>query len=168
MDTMTNGIGNNDVATLSLLGNTGFGYGNHANFAYDGSVINANVTANRDLGTAQAERIVDNQKAASDMQTALVNQIASTAAEFREADRFSSLNTLLFNQFNQIDRRFADQDLKAQECCCELKTGQAAILAKLDQQTAVANAVANAEQNIKLNQLLAAMGNGNGNGNNRA
>lgn len=164
MDSMNNnGIGNNDVATLSLLGNAGFGYGNHANFAYDGSVINANVAANQKFFAAATERVVDNQKAASDMQTALVNQIASTAAEFREADRFNNLNALLFNQFNQIDRRFADQDLKAQECCCELKTGQAAILAKLEQQTAVANAVANAEQNIKLNQILASMGNGNGN-----
>ncbi len=166
MDTMSNGIGNNDVATLSLLGNTGWGYGNHANFAYDGSVINANVKSNQEFFAAATERVIDNQKAAADMNTAIQDQIARTAAEFREADRFNNLNALLFNQFNQIDRRFADQDLKAQECCCEIKAGQAAILAKLDQQTAVANAVANAEQNIKLNQLLAAMGNGNGNGNN--
>lgn len=164
MDTNMNGIGNNDVATLSLLGNTGYGaYANHGNFSYDGSVINANVKGNQEFFAAATERVIDNQKAAADMNTAIQDQIARTAAEFREADRFSGLTALLFNQFNQIDRRFADQALSAQECCCELKAGQASIIAKLDQQTAIANAVANAEQNIKLNQLLA-RGNGNGNG----
>lgn len=163
-----NGIDNNEVATLSLLRNVGYGYGgNHANFAYDGSVINTNVEANRAIGLLATDRIVDNQKQGFDAITATQNAIAAVSAEGRLNDKFAGLNALLFNQLNQIDRRFSDAQLSAQECCCELKAGQASILAKLDAAEQVRNAVQNAEQGIKLNQLLAALGNGNGNGNNR-
>lgn len=159
-----NGVTNNDAATLALLqGAVGYGYANNGNFAYDGSVINAKVDAHQ---AAQSEALANVRQ----IQTLQLDKLEAqnTASqffnsEFRQIDRLNGLNTLLFNQFNQIDRRFSDQALAAQECCCELRTGQAAIMAKLNEAEAVRNAVQNAEQSVMLRQLL---DNQRGNGNN--
>lgn len=161
-----NNRGNSDAATLALLANNrdnhhGDCHANHGNFSYDGSVLAAKSDRNFSVSEAETTRIVDNQKSNLDTLAAIAENAAAVAREARSIDRFASLDRLLFNQFNQIDRRFSDASLKLQECCCELQKGQATIIAKIDAQDLVANAVANAMQTAKLDQLLSNNGPGN-------
>lgn len=159
---MENGaLTNNDAATLALLGNGGYGghYNNYGNFAHDGSVLNAKLDRNLSQGERAVDRVVDNQNTHFDELRDNQRQAQDFAVETRHADRSANLDRMLYNQFNQIDRRFSAMELRNQECCCELKAGQASILAKLDCENQVRVAVQQAEQGAKIDQILNKKGN---------
>jgi hypothetical protein len=150
------GIQNSDVATLSLLDR---GY-RSANFEQDGSVLNAKADRNAELSDRETQRLVDNQKQGFDAINNTQQAIADVAHEFRVSDRFANLTDLLYNQLNQIDRRFAAQQLQTQECCCKLEAEIAKQSAKLDAQEQVRQAIVTANNSTKLDQLLSRRGNG--------
>jgi hypothetical protein len=173
------GVQNSDVATLSLLGNGGYGpggdrYGNYGGFAHDGSVINAKVEANRDTITQQHDSLSQQISDAAD-------RTRDAAESDRTDNHFESLTDKLNDQtrffaqeINSIVREQAANAREAAKCCCEAQVlavqnqaktdaGLATILANQACDSRVTDAVANANQNAKLDALLASRsGHGNG------
>lgn len=159
--------------------NLGYGYGafNQGNFGGDGSAINANVRGNRDLSLLESvnsgtrDQFLSAQiRQHNDAITDTINmnnqfttdRIAAQGLDFKFANitaQHAALERLMFANQAATDRRMSDIDLKLTECCCELKAGQAAILAKLDADRATA---AQNEVNI-LRIQLANQSNGPGN-----
>lgn len=129
---MDNGVNVTDVGTLAgLRAVGGYGYGGHGNFVGDGSAVNANAIANRDFietgnnATARGQQFLSNQiDRSSDFATNLV--VAQN-----QSDRFNSIERLLFANQAATDRELKSIELKQVECCCELRAGQAAILAEI-------------------------------------
>lgn len=120
-----------------------YGYSGHGNFLGDGSAINSNVVANRDLGTVAAINSVTRDGFLSDQirsgHTALAEQINGNSIndKFAALDRAvlagnaSAERLALANQATTMAQLHA-MDVKQTECCCELKASVAAISAKLD------------------------------------
>jgi len=174
-------------SVLTNRGLNGFGYGinNQGNFAGDGSAINANVEANRDLGVIQAINRSSSEQFLSDRVTsgdqaiqASINtsnqflsdriwsqgidtKFAAVTAQFASAERLAYANQadtdrqMAANKAD-TDRQLHSMELKQVECCCELKAGQAAILAKLDADRATA-----AENEVNNLRMQIQIGNGN-------
>lgn len=148
MENSYGSINPNDIATLSLLGR-GSGYG-YENFHGDGSAINANVRGNRDLALLESvnantrdqflsSQIRDGDSGIKDAMNInnqfLTDRINSQGIDFKfqsVSDQLASAERLAFANQAATDRRLGDIDLKLTECCCELKAGQAAIMAKID------------------------------------
>ena len=150
--------GYDGIDTGSVLANRGlngfYGYGGHGNFAGDGSAVNANVVANRDAG------IIDSVNSASSNQF-LSDRIWSQSIDAKFAAvtaDFASMERLAFAQQAETQRQLHAMDLKQTECCCELKAGQASILAKLDADRAESLA---AENNRLTMQIAISNGRGN-------
>lgn len=180
------GIQNNDVATLSLLGGGGLGgigmgnngyYGlnNNANFANDGSVLNAKAEGNNDTiragHTALSQQIID----AADRARDAASTAAGTSNYERTVDKISDQTDRFAAHFNDLSREAAANAREAAKCCCEAQilavqnqaktdAGMATIIANQECNDKVASAVANATQNAKLDALLAEGGRGHGRG----
>jgi hypothetical protein len=158
----------------------GYGAGgpaNHGNFSYDGSVINANVASAARIGAlshdAISQQISDNADRNRDI------------SETQQADghytgilgKIEDQSRFFTSEINLITREQAANARAAAECCCEAKVlavqnqaktdaGLASILANQACDTRVEAAVANANQNAKLDTLLSERGGrGNGGGN---
>ena len=143
----------NAVSRLNVPGpGYGYGYG-----AYGGGIPtdnNARAVLNAKLD-AGIESIQSTQKLQLD---AIVQQAAADRAatsEFRSIDQFNAINSNLIAQFNQVDRRFSDLAMQNQECCCELKAGQATLIAKIEAQDAVKAAEDRTRADAKLDTILA-------------
>lgn len=159
-------LNSSEVATLALLqsrgfGGAGYGVGSgypcggvNGHFASDGSVINANIEANREFAHQNVTRVVDNQKANADRITDAQKFVAELATENRISDKFADQNLALATAISQIDRRFSDMSLQINQCCCDLKAGQATIEAKIDSAEAVRSAVEQAKQASKIDLLV--------------
>lgn len=147
-----NGLSANDVgiAGLSDRVTNDWGRFNHGNFAGDGSAVNANVVANRDaailngINTNSRDGFLGNQ---IDRGHAAINDNINTTNQFLSdriwsqgidakfqtvANSFASMERLAIANKADTDRQLHSMELKQVECCCELKAGQASILAKLD------------------------------------
>jgi hypothetical protein len=174
---MDGSINPSEVATLSLLGGGGgYGYGgvHGREFATDGS---------------NAVRINSGSKLASQAHDFISQQISDNAD--RNRDTLSTLQTN--TSFDRVNDKIADQTdffnsaingimreqnqnaREAAKCCCEAQllavqnqaktdAGLAQILANQSCDTRVADAVASAQQNAKLDALLSERGRGQGNG----
>lgn len=181
------GVQNSDVATLSLLngGYGGYGIGggrDHANFAYDGSVINAKVESNREAALQSHDSISQQISDEADRSRDAAGTAANTANFNRLVDKVSDQTAFFTAEINGVTREQAANAREAAKCCCEAKilavqnqaktdAGMATILAKVEAQDLVRDAVANAQQNAKLDALLAAGSRGRGqphHGTNRA
>lgn len=163
-------INPSDVATLSLLGRGGYGGGygygggsGHGNFGFDGSVVNANVEANRVMNAQGQDCISQQISDNADRNRDTVSLIQSQGSTNRIIDSILASERVNTASFNTIEREMAANARAAAECCCELKAGQAQILANQECTTRVADAVASAQQNAKLDILLADNG-GHGRG----
>ena len=165
------------IANRGLNYGYGYSYGGHGNFAGDGSAVNANVTANRDLGIVEAVNNTSGQQALSN-QISRGNQSIQDSISLTNnflTDRITALG--LDSKFAQITADFASAErlafanqaaterelkaiqLKQVECCCETKAGLAAIEAKLDADRAAA---AEAEvNNLRLQLNIVNQGRGN-------
>lgn len=145
--------------------------GYNGNFTYDGSVVNANLLSNRDFANighnSISRQISDNADRNRD--------IAETQARDSQFAGIISNNTdqtrFITAELNQLGREMAATARDAAKCCCEAKllavenqaktdAGLAAILANQTCDTRVEAAVANANQNAKLDQLLSENGRG--------
>lgn len=142
-----------EIETGSVLANRGLNYGygyGHANFGGDGSAVNANVTANRDIGLVEAvnrnssdqflsDRITDGNVALSS-QINTTNQFLSDRITGQGIDakfaavtaQFASAERLAYANQANTDRELKAIQIKQVECCCETKAGLAAIESKLD------------------------------------
>lgn len=172
-----NGIQNSDVATLSLLGG-GYGYGGRGyghEFANDASnavrinsskdasaashdslsqQISDNADRNRDISALQSQNARD--ISARDLDTQIALSLSQQVA--RGEDNINA-------HFNAQTREMNANARAAAECCCEAKllavqnqaktdAGLAQVLANQAADVRVADAVANAAQNAKLDALL--------------
>lgn len=178
---MDNGsINPSEVATLSLLGGgVGYGYGGRGyghEFANDGSnavriqasersslashdslskQISDNADRNRDISAVAR---TDSQFISSrDFQTQAQANMSAQIARLQDSNRA---------EFNAISREMAANAREAAKCCCEAQllavknqaktdAGLAQILANQACDVRVADAVASATQNAKLDSLLA-------------
>lgn len=130
------------LANRGLNGGFGFGFGN---FSGDGSAVNANVTANRDLGVMNAinnntsDQFLSNQisggfRNVADNISLSSNFISDRIAAQSLNDRFATIERTLAADQASTQRQLFSLDNKLTECCCKLEAGQAAIVAKLDAQ----------------------------------
>lgn len=138
----------------------GYGYGYGAFGGCPGGGITTDLTG-RAVIASKIDAGFDSVKTTQALQLdAIVQQAAadrSVAAEFRNMGQFNDLNAGLLTQFNQVDRRFSDVLAHQQECCCDLKAGQATIIAKIEAQDAVKAAEDRVRADAKLDVLLAKM-----------
>lgn len=169
-----------------------YGYGfNQGNFAGDGSAIKEAVLGNRAIdvvdsinnasqAASHSTQVSDGFSAIrTDMNTnnqfltdrinaqAIDAKFANVTAQLASAERLAFANAANAqreanaNQIATINQLHA-MEVKQTECCCELKAGQAAILAKLDADRAAA--AEREGDNLRL-QLQIINSNGNGRGN---
>lgn len=110
----------------------GYGFGQKGNFGYDGSVLNANVLANRDIGLTEVLNRTASDQATRDRLTDGQIDLKNTIQAQSINDRFASVERLLFANQAATDRDITEVRLKLGECCCKLEAGQAAILAKIE------------------------------------
>lgn len=174
------GVNVTDAGTLAALkGVAGYGYG-HGNFVGDGSAVNANVVAQRDLSlqteiSAGTERqFLNNQinRVQNDLSsqverghTTLSRQISDNRFDTRineviagmTANDKAMLQIINANATASMQRDF-DLSKQIAECCCKLESGQATIIA--NQESARANAAA-----AEAAALRVIVNNGIGNGN---
>lgn len=165
------------IANRGLNFATPYGAGYGGNFHGDGSAINANVNANRDLGivnginensrdlllanqidrghTAITDNINTSNQFLSDRiwSQGIDSKFAQVTAQFASAERLAYANAanvqreMNTNQIATMAQLHA-MDLKQTECCCKLEAGQAAILAKIESDKA--EAATNEVNNLRL------------------
>lgn len=116
-----------------LNGNyAGFGAVGFTPFAGDGSAVNANVRGNRDISLLESVN-----------RTGMDAQLSNTIVRGNEfltdrinqqftADRFNTLERLLFNQQTAVQQQLFSIQNKQTECCCETLAGIAQLNAKVD------------------------------------
>ena len=181
------GIQNNDVATLSLLGSGGLGgiggWGgagyhslqNTANFAHDGSVLNSKIEANKDSNTVQHANILGQIESAADRARDAANRSIADQHFTSLTDKLNDNSRFITSEFNALSREQNENARRAAECCCDAKVlavenqaktdaGMATIIANQAADVRVQDAVSNAQQNAKLDAILAEGGRGNGGG----
>lgn len=168
------------LAGLRGVGGYGYGYANQGNFLGDGSAVKEAVRGNRDIDLLEAvnrtnsdqflsDRVTDSNRSLSAQinmgNEFLTDRIASQGLDFKFqniSDQLASSERLAIANQAALERAMnANQaavvaqlhaiDLKQTECCCELKAGQAAILAN---QEAARLADAQNENNILRTQIL--------------
>lgn len=159
---MNGEIGNNDVATLSLLDRTGYGKSCGEDYLSaealaNGTATNAKIDANADRASdsiAGVRSAFDNQTRS--MQFSEVNKNIADM-EFRSLDRQ-----------RDIERQLVDNAKEAAKCCCEtqkLVTAEAtATRALILEVEGRANVAALAQAQAKITQLetISALSRGNG------
>ena len=181
------GLVGDSILSRAAYGGGGYGYGGSGNLHGDGSAVNANVTANRDIGVLSA--ITESQRdnalsgqlrghrdeivAGQTRDSQFINdKIDNQSLEFRFANitqqNASMERAAIANQATLVTM-MTDNAREAAKCCCEAQllavqnqaktdTGLATLLANQDCANKVADAVANATQNAKLDILLAERG----------
>jgi len=115
----------------------GYRSGQHNNAGYDGSVVNSNLIANRDIGLLEAvNRSSSDQALAASIASGNV-ALSEQIRESTVSDRFATIERLLFANQNETQRELGDIKAANAVCCCETKAGLAAIEAKLDAQAEI-------------------------------
>lgn len=167
---MDNGsLNSSEIATLSLLQSRGFGgvggYGGYGHeFASDSSNavrINANRELNSQGQDCLSQQISDN----ADRNRDITANIQLNTSFDRVADKINDQTRFFSGEVNMLSREQATNAREAAKCCCEAKllavenqaktdAGIAQILANQACDTRVADAVANAQQNAKLDAIL--------------
>lgn len=155
-----------EVATLSLLGGNGGGglFNRGREFADDASNA-VRINSNRHLTTQGQDFLSQQISDNADRNRDLALSIQSGAAFDRVIDKIADSATVTAANFNTVTREMNENARRAAECCCAAKlqaaenqaallAGQAQILANQACIDKVASAVAHAEQNAKLNQIL--------------
>ena len=183
-------INPSEIATLSLLGGGGgYGYGGgrggyHGQFADDASNA-VRITSSKELSVQGHDSISQQISDNADRNRDITSLNQNNANALANRDFQTQIGTLLTQQiargedninanFNALTREVAATAREAAKCCCEAKllaasnqaktdAGLATLLANQECATKVADAVANATQNAKLDILLSERGHrGNG------
>lgn len=166
-----NSINPSEVATLSLLGGGGYGYGGRGHYggreyANDGSNAVRIEAHGRDNSKGQdflSQQISDN----ADRNRDIASSQQSDNHFNGILDKINDQSRFFTSEINLITREQAANAREAAKCCCEAKVlavqnqaktdaGMAQILANQACDVRVSDAVANATQNAKLDALLAA------------
>lgn len=143
----------------------GGGYGGGHSFANDSSNairINSNRHLAHQSHDALSQQISDN----GDRNRDITNLMDHNANSNRLVDKINDSNSVNAANFNTLQRELAANAREAAACCCEQKllsvqnqaktdAGLAEILANQNCVSKVSDAVANAEQNAKLDIILA-------------
>lgn len=179
---------NGNLDTSDVLLNRGLNggyYGNQGNFLGDGSAVKEAVRGNRDLALLESvnagsrdnflsQQIRQHNDSIGDRidsnQDFLATKISDQGIEFRFANvtaQHAALERMMIANQQAVVAMLHAQDLKQVECCCELKAGQATIIAN---QESARLADAQAENVTLRNQIMfinsrGNSGNGNGQGN---
>ncbi len=154
-----------EIEAGSVLANRGLNYGygyqgfNQGNFAGDGSAVKESVRGSRDISLLEsvnngtrdqflANQIRQHDSNISDRigmgQDFLSTQIRDQGVEFR----FASIERQMTANQAALVAQLHAADIKATECCCELKAGQATIIA--NQESARLAAAESENQNLRL------------------
>lgn len=160
-------------------GLNGYGYGNNlGNFSGDGSAVKEAVRGNRDISLLESvnqgtrDQFVSSQirqhndnisDRLDNSQNFLSSQIRDQSLEFRFANitqQHASLERQMIANQQSLIAALHLQDLKQVECCCELKSGQATIIAN---QESARLAAAEAENQNLRTQIMINNQAGNGN-----
>lgn len=169
------GVSNNDVATLALAGRGiggGYGYGGGGHgreYANDGSNavrINSNQTLAALSHDSLSQQISDNADRNRDIAVTQQNDAHFTAL----TEKINDQTRFFSGEVNALAREQVANARETAKCCCEAQllavqnqaktdAGLATLLANQECTKQVADAVANAQQNAKLDNLLAAQGN---------
>jgi len=175
---MDGSVNASELATLSLIGRGGvgvgaggYGYGGYGGgghgreFANDGSNavrINANRELNAQGQDCLSQQISDNADRNRDIQ----QFSAQTSAFASLTDKINDQTAFFSQEVNMLAREQNANAREAAKCCCDAQllavqnqaktdAGLAQVLANQACDTRVADAVANAAQNAKLDILLA-------------
>lgn len=168
-----------DLATLSLIGRGGIGVGSDyypgREFASDSSNavrINSNAKLSLQGHDFLSQKIDDN----ADRNRDTLRTLQTNTSFDRVNDKIADQTDFFSQAVNGIMREQNNNAREAAKCCCEAQllavqnqaktdAGLAQILANQACDTRVADAVSNAQQNAKLDAILADRGRGNGPGN---
>ena len=175
----SNSINPSEVATLSLLGGGGYGYGvgrggYGREFANDGSNavrINSGQKLNMQGHDFLSQKIDDN----ADRNRDTLRTLQTNTSFDRVNDKIADQTDFFSQAINNVTREQTANAREAAKCCCEAQilavqnqaktdAGLASILANQACDVRVADAVANTAQNAKLDALLAERGHGGGRG----
>lgn len=156
------------AAFRGLGGFGGYGYGlPNGNFGGDGSAVKEGVRGNRDISLLESinrstsdqflsNKITDGNANLTATITRGDNFLSEQIRERSISDRFNSLERLMFSNQNDTQRDIQAVALKQAECCCELRAGQASILAEIKCNREVSEARQAGLDQAKLDAILAA------------
>ncbi len=184
---MDGSVNPSEVATLSLLSGGGGGILNNRGREFASDASNAvRINASKELAAQGHDSISQQISDNADRNRDITSLTQSNANALANRDFQTQIGTLLTQQiargedningqFNAMTRELAAVSREAAKCCCEAKllaatnqaktdAGLATLLANQECATKVADAVANAAQNAKLDILLAERGRHGGNG----
>ena len=134
------GLVGDSILSRAAYGGDGYGFGRGrggANFEFDGSVVNAKLESNKEANTVQHHNIL--------------SQIDSAADRARDA----ASRAIADQHFTSLTDKLNDNQAKTD-------TGLATIIANQSADVRVSDAVSNAQQNAKLDAILAENGRGHG------
>lgn len=184
---MDGSVNASELATLSLIGRGGvgvgaggYGYGGGGReFANDASNA-VRINRNEKLASSQHDAISQQISDNADRNRDITSAAQSNAEFISNRDFQTQVGALITGQisrnedatraeFNSLNREMAANAREAAKCCCEQKllaaqnqaktdAGLATILANQECTTKIADAVANAAQNAKLDIIIAERG----------
>ena len=172
------GLVGDSILSRAAYGDGGYGFGRGrggANFEFDGSVINAKVDSNKEANSNQHQSILSQIDSAADRARDAANRSISDQHFTSLTDKLNDNSRFITSEFNALAREQNENARLAAKCCCEAQllavqnqaktdSGLATIIANQAADTRVADAVSNAQQNAKLDAILADNGRGNGGG----
>lgn len=175
---MDNGsINPNDVATLSLLANRGgYGQGGYGREFASNSSNAVRIEGNERIATREHDAISQQISDNADRNRDLLQFGQASQAGIALNDKITDQTRFFSSEINLITRELAEHAREAAKCCCEAKllaatnqaktdAGLATVIANQECTTKVADAVANATQNAKLDIIIAERNGGHHRGN---
>jgi len=172
------GLVGDSILSRAAYGGDGYGFGRGgrgANFEFDGSVINAKVEANKEANTNQHTSILSQIDSAADRARDAANRSIADQHFTSLTDKLNDNSRFITSEFNSLSREQNENARRAAECCCDAKllavsnqaktdAGLATIIANQSADVRVSDAVSNAQQNAKLDAILAENSRGHGGG----
>lgn len=149
---------NGTLDTADVLLNRGLngGYG-YSQFIGDGSAVKESVRGNRDLSIVESINRTGSDRALSNQLDRQGEFLTDRINVAQVNDQFGTLERLLFSIQNDTQRDLANIATKQAECCCELRAGQAAILAEIKCNRDVQEARQEGLNQAKLDAVLASV-----------
>lgn len=147
---------------VSRLNYPAYGYGTRE--AYDGTVVNANLNANRQFGAFANEVLREGQTQIVDRISESGQNVLNIVQNRALIDQLQGFRDYVASSFNSNERRLSDIAMQNAQCCCDVKSAVAEVKALVDCGQKVTEAKEAGRQGALIEQLLA-RGEGRGNGN---
>lgn len=136
----------------------GVGYGMASREAYDGTVTNANIEANRQVNLLHHNSLTAGQIAIQDRIAESGQNTLNIIQNNALTAQLNGFRDFVTSAFNSNERNLANLALQNQECCCEIKTAVAALDAKVECNEKVRQAEIATKTQTQVEQLLAKCG----------